>query len=377
MASFFLKYVLTLSCITCFSLSNSACTIFVLTDSKRTLFFNNEDFSNPSTRIWFLPGGKHFYGTAYLGFNNDWAQGGVNTRGLAFDWVADNKNEWKPGTGLLRTKGNPCERMLESCATVEEAILFFKKYAEPGFSYSRILIADKSGASVIIGVRDGNLYFDKSKNSRGFGYGGNTLQKMLSVNTKPSFEIGLPILKACVQEGNDATKYSNVFDLTSGEISLVSFSEPDKTIRFNLIKELSRGAHYYDLPEIDSQIKKPLMSLKPTMNRYLIDGCKPIKDKATDITKKVKQVFEDAIRNTLKQQDFAPEFWLSLEPNQKDAQMELKRFGKFKSLFLIENATDTNKNYLFAIDFEFNTLLQRYFFDTKGRIAGIKTEGFE
>jgi hypothetical protein len=334
MASYLLKSILTLSCIVCSSLSNSACTIFVLTDSKRTLFFNNEDYSNPSTRIWFLPGVNRFYGTAYLGFNNDWAQGGINTKGLAFDWVADNKNEWKPGANLLRTKGNPCERMLESCATVEEAILFFQKYAEPGFSYARILIADKSGASVIIGASDGKLYFDRSKSSRGFGYGGNTLQNMLSPNTKSSFEIGLPILKACVQEGNDATKYSNVFDLTAGDVSLVSFTEREKTIKFNLIKELSKGGHYYDLPQIESQIKKPLMSLKPTMNRFLLDGYKPIKGKVPDIKKKVKQVIEGALEDTFNQRDFNPEFWRSLEPNQKDAQKELKRRTQIKIIFL-------------------------------------------
>ena len=31
----------------------SACTIFVLTDKDRALFCNNEDWSNPNTRIWF------------------------------------------------------------------------------------------------------------------------------------------------------------------------------------------------------------------------------------------------------------------------------------------------------------------------------------
>ncbi len=33
-----------------------ACTIAVLTDGERVLFCNNEDWSNPNTRIWFIPG---------------------------------------------------------------------------------------------------------------------------------------------------------------------------------------------------------------------------------------------------------------------------------------------------------------------------------
>lgn len=377
MASSVLKSVLTLSCAVFFSLPSLACTIFVLTDSKRTLFFNNEDFSNPATRIWFLPGTDRFYGTAYLGFDNNWAQGGVNTKGLAFDWVAGTMNGWKPAANLLRAKGNPSERMLENCATVEEAIAFFQKYAEPSFSYARILIADKSGASVIIGARDGKLYFDRSKSSRGFGYGGDTLQKMLSADTKPSLEVGLPILKACVQKGGDATKYSNVFDLTSGEVLLMSFSERNKTFKFNLKEELSRGGHYYDLPQIGLQMHKPLMPLQSTMTRFLLDSYKPIKNEFPTITKKIKRVIEDATEGTFNRQDFNPEFWRSLEPYQKDAQKELKNFGKFKSLTLLENVTDTTKNYLFAIKFKYRTLLQRYFFDQHGKISGIKNEGSE
>ncbi|MEO5959972.1 MAG: hypothetical protein ABIZ49_09690, partial [Opitutaceae bacterium] len=63
-----------------------ACTIFVLTDANRALFFNNEDWFNPATRLWFIPAGKDHLGCVYLGFDNGWAQGGLNSAGLAFDW---------------------------------------------------------------------------------------------------------------------------------------------------------------------------------------------------------------------------------------------------------------------------------------------------
>ncbi len=55
------------------------CTIFVLTDGARTLFFNNEDWSNPKTQMWFVPAGEGYFGCAYVGFDDCWAQGGVNT----------------------------------------------------------------------------------------------------------------------------------------------------------------------------------------------------------------------------------------------------------------------------------------------------------
>jgi penicillin V acylase-like amidase (Ntn superfamily) len=65
-----------------------ACTIFVLTNTNRALFCNNEDWSETKTRIWFLPAGDGYYGAVYVGFDNGFAQGGLNTEGLAFDGVA-------------------------------------------------------------------------------------------------------------------------------------------------------------------------------------------------------------------------------------------------------------------------------------------------
>src|SRR5687768_14885285 len=111
--------------------------------------------------------------------------------------------------------------MLGSCATVEDAVAFYRKYAEYGFSSARILIADKTGKSVIIVAKEGELFFKTSSQTRGFGYGMYTLNKILTSNLQPGVEVGLPILQACLQSGVSATKYSNVFDLTEGSITLI------------------------------------------------------------------------------------------------------------------------------------------------------------
>src|SRR5437868_12202922 len=97
-----------------------ACTIFVLADGERALFFNNEDYSNPQTRIWFIPGGKDFFGCAFVGFDDGWGQGGVNSEGLAYDWVAGFEDKYEPSSKLKVARGHSSERMLESCQTVDE-----------------------------------------------------------------------------------------------------------------------------------------------------------------------------------------------------------------------------------------------------------------
>lgn len=105
--------------------TSDACTVFVMTDGRQVLFCNNEDFSNPNTRIWFMPGSQGRHGCVYVGFDDGWGQGGCNTQGLAFDWVAGFKEQWERPEGSQTAKGNSCQRMLETCSTVEEAMATF------------------------------------------------------------------------------------------------------------------------------------------------------------------------------------------------------------------------------------------------------------
>jgi len=231
-----------------------ACTVFVFTDANYALFCNNEDWSDSNTRIWFQPAGEGYYGAAYVGFANGWPQGGLNAEGLAYDWVLGAPKAWEPN--LPGTRGPACQRMLETCATVKDAIAFFRSHAEPGFSISRILAADRTGASVIIGAKDGQLQVEESKQNRGFGFARHILQTTLdrraalAIPPEATVAEGFKILRDCRQAGQHATKYSNIFDLKSGDIFLRTFPERDDVVKLSLAAELSKGAHYYEMPRI-------------------------------------------------------------------------------------------------------------------------------
>lgn len=361
-----------------FTVPVHACTIFVLTDAQRTLFFNNEDYSNPATRIWFLPGGEGYYGVAYVGFDNDWAQGGVNTAGLAFDWVAGVNEQYVPGQNLLKPRGNPSERMLESCATVEEAIAFYQKYQEPSFSYARIMIADKSGASVIIGARNGQLHFDRSKQSRGFGYGEKALNHHLTQVPQPTIQNGLPILRACLQQGEYATKYSSIYDLRSGEIYLVPPGDQQAEIRLNLSAELDKGGHYYDMPQLTSQLNGAPLALRPGMKRFLSDGYTPVPDPDPAIDHRFKTLFESNATGTLKAEEFSPELWQQISPAIKEIQEEAKKLGRIEAFTLLERkVVDQQRSFLYLIEYENATLLQRFVLNGNNQLAVVKSEGWQ
>ncbi len=271
-----LKY--SLICTVCYlliSLPVYACTIFTLTSSDRVLFCNNEDWKDSNVRIWFVPSiqsssiDKKKYGCAYVGFSNQWGQGGVNTEGLAYDWVAGFSKKWKHNPELKKVRGNPAERMLESSATVEEAIIFFQNYWEPGFSYAKILIADHTGTSAIISAENGRLAIKISKNSHGFGYGIKKIQKSLYETQDPTLANASLMLQNAIQEGRYATRYSNVFDLKTGDIFL--FPHHSTPVKLNLVEELNKGAHYYNITAIEEEINqelKPLSRFKEWIKNF-------------------------------------------------------------------------------------------------------------
>jgi hypothetical protein len=351
-----------------------ACTIFVLTDTNRTLFCNNEDWESTKTRIWFVPSSAKHHGGVYVGFDNDFAQGGMNTEGLAFDWVAGYAENWKPDPNVPLVYGNSGQDALENCATVEEAIKYFKGHQDRQFYRAKVLIADRSGASVIIGGKDGRLEVEEATQCRGFGYGQPTLDKMLTRTTAPTVTNGFKILRAAAQKGQYATRYSNIFDLKNVDIFLYPFPGLDGEVKFNLAAELKKGGHYYDMPEIQKQLSQPARPLLATMERLRLDKYQPIPDEPT-VTTHVRAMLQNAMDGTMRADDFAPELWKTESPKQKETAEMVKAFGGVRSVTLVDRSADGGQtSYRYRLEFEKNTLLQRFVFNEQNKLAASSTE---
>ncbi len=358
--------------------SGKACTIFVLADPDHALFFNNEDWENPRTRIWFQPAGKGFLGCAYVGFDNGWAQGGVNTEGLAFDWVAGFSDEWRPADSMHLPRGNPSQRMLETCATVKEAVAFFRTNREPGFGRARILIADRTGASAIIGASNGQLTVEESQECRGFGYAAEVVRRRLAAKPEVTVASGVTILKEALQEGTYATKYSNVFDLKSGDIYVYELQKSPAGVKLNLAAELARGPHYYDIPLLREQLTKDPKELLGNMRRFPLDAVKLAKDTAPEITKKLQHVLTGAAQGKMESADFTIELWRELAPQQAAIREELKKLGNLISMKRAEaKSGDRKGTFRYRIDFANATTMYTFVFDEGQRIASIETEDIE
>jgi hypothetical protein len=243
--------------------------VFTIVGGERILFCDNEDFSNPRTRIWFVPGSGTKYGCVYLGFDDGWGQNGLNDKGLAYGWLAGFKEGWQRQPGMKTIHGKPCHQMLESCASVEEAIRFFQQHWEKSFSYGRLLVADRTGKSVILRAKDGKLSAPIVTRSQGmghrFGMRGNEATPMLERISRPSLADAAGLLEFTRQEGVNATKYSVVFDLKTTDVWLYRFPEQPDPVQFNLPCEIGRGPHYYDIPALPQQLDESLRPLTDEM----------------------------------------------------------------------------------------------------------------
>lgn len=364
-----------------FSFSATPCTIFIMTDRTHTWFFNNEDYSIPTSFLWFRPSGKDHFGCAFVGFDNGVAQGGLNEKGLAFDWVAGSMENWTADESLARVQGGSSERMLETCSTIGEAIEFYQKFYEPAFVYAKILIADKTGASVIIGGHNGELHFEKSVQSRGFGIGQQILSNRLTGAGKPALAEGISILQACKQQGIYATKYSNVFDLRSGKIHLIGFPENCPDISINLRTELGKGSHHYEISRIHEQLPQARRHLLPRMERFLSDGYKAVPDSNPELTKRIKRVVQETLENKSSKEDYTPDYWkqISLHPIYGEIIALRKQIlGPLLKVTPVRyrSKVDIYTN-LYVIEFEKARIVQQFVFDNHGQISLVQIEKAE
>jgi hypothetical protein len=181
-----------------------------------------------------------------------------------------------------------------------------------------------------------------------------------------------------LQKGETATKYSNVFDLKSGDVFLFQLLERDESVKLNLTTELAKGGHYYDMPQIREQLTQPPIPLLNNMKRFFLDEFKSIPDKQPNITKHLRAIIQDAISGAMQPGDYTADCWKELSSAQKEIQADLRRLGDFISLTLVDRRVENGRRiYLYLMDFKNATVLQQFVLDENNKVALIQSEGSE
>ena len=221
-----------------------SCTIFTASFGSTVLYGNNEDYRIPATYYWAEPSGEDTYGAVFVGFDNFSPQGGINEKGLAFDYNALPEAPLKP-CPELPAKGDILKKIYQNCGTVEEAIALAKKYNWGSSLRWQVLLADATGDAVVISAGpDEELAFTRKPKGDGFLVSTN-FNRANPKNTYPgsypcwrynkavdmlgkiksekdlTVDYFKSILDACHVEGaRGNTLYSNIFDLKNGVIYL-------------------------------------------------------------------------------------------------------------------------------------------------------------
>ena len=241
-----------------------SCTIFAASFGNTALYGNNEDYTNPNTYYWVRPSDEDTYGGVYVGFDNFSPQGGINEKGLAFDYNALPEASLNPHPDLPN-KGDIMRKIHEQCATVEEAIALAKKHNWGRSLRWQVLLADATGDAVVFSAGpDGELAFTRKSKGDGFlvstnfnranpkntyrgGYPCWRYNKAVGMLEKIKDEEDLTveyfrdILDAAhVESARGNTLYSNVFDLKNGIIYLYYWHQFEEVATLNVAEEIAK-----------------------------------------------------------------------------------------------------------------------------------------
>ncbi len=248
-----------------------ACTVFNAAGNQMLLVGNNEEHEDPNGEVRFEPSSEGKYGTITFAFG-PFTQGGMNEQGLFYDcWAPNNfkASPWIPGqllltgelpdrqptleeiTELYTKYDTTSKKMLESCATVEEAVLFYQKYYEAIFGYAYMMVVDKTGASATFTWdwdQNKMLIERKSGSFQVMGIGRDYIYPRLKAD---NYVVSVDSFRELLKNTSlDFTAYSNICDLKKGEVYVYNHHDFDNVMQFNLEEELAKGSHSFYLKDL-------------------------------------------------------------------------------------------------------------------------------
>jgi len=237
------------------------CTVLYATDGVSAFGGNNEDFMNPLTKVWFIPGENGEYGRVYFGFEDLQAQGGMNEKGLFIDALGIDQPCAVDTTGKQEYPANLVDKVMCECATVDCAIEQFERYYTSEYWFWQFLLGDPTGVSAIIEAdaiirQEGayqvatNFLQSTTAEAQALQLDWRYREATESLEATETLAVGRmrDILDDVHVSGDVNTLYSNVYDLTELIVYLYHFHDFGEVVVIDLAAELAKGFHVVDLP---------------------------------------------------------------------------------------------------------------------------------
>lgn len=196
-------------------------------------------------------------------------QGGMNEAGLTFDFNAISPvKAFDPKSKKAFEQGDNkiLPHLLANMSTVEEVIAFFEKYwFQNGFSSAQMHVSDRQGRFAMISpsgiqlVEKGqplvSTNFDICGNEDGTYCWRYPIASRLITEQGASLATMMQICRETAQK-NGGTMYSNVQNLTTGDVWFFSKHDPGITVKTNISDMLSKGAGSYSFSDLSSLTEK-------------------------------------------------------------------------------------------------------------------------
>ena len=208
-----------------------------------------------------------YYSLAYLSPGDaagGGIQGGMNEAGLTFDFNAIRQIDFDRGERQAYPGGDGAimPYLLGNLGTVEEVVAFFEKYwFENGFTSAQMHVADRSGTFALISA-SGVLIAEAGeplvstnfdicgKETAAFCWRYPLATQLLQDGPIDRSKM-LQIARETSVDGRGHTLYSNVQNLTTGELWFTARESGDEVFRVTLAELLARGAGAYPLNDLD------------------------------------------------------------------------------------------------------------------------------
>jgi tetratricopeptide (TPR) repeat protein len=244
----------------------AGCTIVTMAKGDQVLIGNNEDWTDPQTKMWFYPAVNGEYGRVCFGFSKDFsfAQGGINDQGLFLDANALPPPGWRPDPSKPLFEDNINDHILAHCATVDDAIAFFNKYSVY-LNGGKFVIADALGNSIVVEWTDGadriirrTGFYQLSTNilqssivpGKVSDDRYNIAERVILNKNEVSLAAMRAVLSATHKEWSYPTIYSYICDLKKLRVYVYNFHDFEEAYEFDLTEELKKGKRSFDIPAL-------------------------------------------------------------------------------------------------------------------------------
>jgi len=271
-----------------------------VTINGHTYLGNNEDSWRLGSRIWFESGSAGKLGAVYVGYGNNFPQGGMNEAGLAFDGLttAPKTINPRPDKKAISNPMDFVKQIMQTCKTVEDVRQFAIQYErQTQFNNGEYFFTDRAGNYLVMesdtlltGSKDKyiianfcpSVTSEKERHNwarydRGFQYIRNHPS-----DSNSNYALALTdTMHECREILGDGTMYSFIADLDKGDFTLYFYHDFAHAVKFNLKEELSKGDHASEMLSLfppNAEFKK-LTDFKTPRNNvwmlaslYLIGG---------------------------------------------------------------------------------------------------------